>query len=57
VAYHFRRLRRLVASLPLTRQEFCFALNWITSAQTLWQNGDSVTAYYQIDKVAKRLQL
>jgi hypothetical protein len=57
VADQFLMVRRVIASLPLTLQEFCFALNWITSARRLWENGDAAAARYQIDLVAKRLQL
>jgi hypothetical protein len=31
----FRRLHRLVESLPLTTDEFSFVHNWLTSAQQL----------------------
>jgi hypothetical protein len=43
--------------MPLTSAEYCFARNWIASAQHLWESGDSATAHYQINLVAKKLGL
>jgi hypothetical protein len=55
VARHFADVQRLVASLPLTSAEYCFAHNWLTSAQQLWQAGHYATARYQVRMVAKKL--
>jgi hypothetical protein len=57
VASGFVALQRLVASLPLTTDEFCFAHNWLTSAQDLWQAGDSSAAHYQVALVVRKLEL
>jgi hypothetical protein len=51
----FKRLHRLVESLPLTTDEFSFVHNWLTSAQQLWERGDRHTARYQVGQVAKKL--
>jgi hypothetical protein len=57
VAAEFRSLHRLVACLPLTTEEFCFAHNWLTSAHDLWQAGDWAAACFQVNLVAKKLTL
>jgi hypothetical protein len=57
VTLQFKRLHRLVESLPLTTDEFSFAHNWLTSAQQLWEAGDRHAACYQVDRVAKKLML
>src|SRR5438128_9218561 len=57
VAAQIQALHRLVESLPLTSAEFCFAHNWLTSAQQLWEAGDCATAGYQVSLVAKKLNL
>jgi hypothetical protein len=57
IARGFKRLHRMVESLPLTTDEFSFAHNWLTSAQKLCEAGDRHAARYQIDQVAKKLML
>ncbi len=57
VAHHFADVHRLLESLPLTSAEYCFAHNWLTSAQQLWEAGDYATARYQVGMVAKKLAL
>ena len=56
-ALGFRRLHRLVESMPLTTDEFSFAHNWLCSAEQLWEAGDRHVARYQVDQVAKKLML
>jgi hypothetical protein len=56
-ALGFRRLHRLVESMPLTTDEFSFAQNWLCSAEQLWEAGDRHTARYQVGQVAKKLML
>jgi hypothetical protein len=56
-ALGFRRLHRLVESMPLTTDEFSFAHNWLCSAEQLWESGDRHAARYQVDQVAKKLML
>jgi hypothetical protein len=53
----FRRLHRIVESLPLTTDEFCFAHNWLCSAEKLWESGDRHAARYQVNQVTKKLML
>ena len=53
----FDKLRRLVESLPLDTEEFCFASNWVASAQQLWEKGERGAARYQIDIVRKKFAL
>jgi hypothetical protein len=55
LADHFANLHRLIDSLPLTSAAYCFAHNWLTSAQELWEAGDHATARYQVGFVAKKL--
>ena len=57
ISLGFRRLHRLVESLPLTTDEFCFAHNLLTSAEQLWEEGDRHTARYQVNLVARKLML
>jgi hypothetical protein len=57
ITFGFRRLHRLLESLPLTTDEFGFAHNWLTSAELLWQRGDRHAARYQINQVARKLML
>jgi hypothetical protein len=56
-ALGFRKLHRLVESMPLTTDEFCFAHNWLCSAEQLWDNGDRHAACYQVNQVVKKLML
>ena len=53
----FRKLHRLVESLPLTTDEFCFAHNWLCSAEQLWDKGDRHAARFQVNQVVKKLML
>ena len=57
VARHFAEVHRLIESLPLTSAEYCFAHNWLTSAQQLWEAGDLATAHYQVTAMARKLNL
>jgi len=57
IAIAFDGLRRLVESLPLTTEEFCFAANWIASARQLWEQGEPGAARYQVDLVRKKFGL
>jgi hypothetical protein len=56
-ALGFRKLHRLAESLPLTTDEFCFAHNWQSSAEQLWEKGDRNAARYQVKQVVKNLML
>jgi hypothetical protein len=55
IAAEFDRLRNLVAALPLTTDEYCFAINWIASARECWTAGELGAARYQLDMVRKKL--
>jgi hypothetical protein len=57
IAGYFAVVHRLIESLPLASAEYCFAHNWLTSAQELWETGDYATARYQVGLVAKKLKL
>ena len=57
ITLEFQAMHRLVESLPLTSEEFCFAHNWLASAQTLWQIGESKAAHYQVAAIVRRLDL
>jgi hypothetical protein len=57
IAYEFANVHRLIECLPLTSAAYCFAHNWLTSAQELWEGGDEATARYQVGLVAKKLAL
>jgi hypothetical protein len=57
IASEFQALHRLVESLPLTSAEFCFARNWLITAQGLWEAGDTNAAHYQLTMVARKLKL
>jgi len=57
IALVFRKLHRLVESLPLTADEFSFAHNWLCSAEQLWESGDHHAARYQVNMVVKKLKL
>src|SRR5207245_6926891 len=57
VAMGFQALHRLVESLPLTSEEFCFVHNWLTSAQALWEAGHATAAHYQAAVVMRKLGL
>jgi hypothetical protein len=56
-ALGFRKLHRLVESLPLTTDEFSFAHNWLCSAEQLWDAGEQNAARYQVNQVIKKLKL
>lgn len=53
----FQELVSLVESLPLTTDEFCFAINWLASSRCLWQRGELHAARYQVRMVRKTLGL
>jgi hypothetical protein len=55
IAAEFDRLSNLVAALPLTTDEYCFAINWIASAPECWTAGNSGAALYQLAMVRKKL--
>jgi hypothetical protein len=55
IAPEFDRLEELVAALPLTTDEYCFAANWIVSARECWAAGDPGAACYQLQMVRKKL--
>jgi hypothetical protein len=55
VAAEFGRLCDLVAALPLTTDEYCFATNWIVGARDCWAAGDVGAARYQLTMVRKKL--
>jgi hypothetical protein len=57
VTLEFQAMHRLVESLPLTSEEFCFVHNWLTSAQNMWQDGDTNAARYQVAMIVRRLDL
>jgi hypothetical protein len=57
VTLEFQAMHRLVESLPLTSDEFCFAHNWLAAAQSLWQLGETNAAHYQVATVVRRLDL
>jgi hypothetical protein len=55
IAAEFNRLSDLVAALPLTTDEYCFAVNWIAGAREDWASGDPGAAQYQLQMVRKKL--
>jgi hypothetical protein len=55
MAAEFDRLSDLVAALPLTTDEYCFAANWIAGARECWAAGDAEAARYQLQMVRKKL--
>ena len=55
IAAEFGRLCDLVAALPLTTDEYCFAINWIAGARECWTAGDLGAARYQLEMVRKKL--
>jgi hypothetical protein len=57
IALVFRKLHRLVESQPLASDEFCFAHNWLCSAEQLWESGDRHAARYQVSQVIKKLEI
>jgi hypothetical protein len=57
IARRFEDVHRLIESLPLTSAAYCFAHNWLRSAQELCQAGEHATARYQVGLVAKKLNL
>jgi hypothetical protein len=57
IAAEFGRLGDLVAALPLTTDEYCFAANWIAGARGCWASGDVGAARYQLAMVRKKLTL
>jgi hypothetical protein len=55
IAAEFGRLGDLVAALPLTIDEYCFAANWIAGARECWAAGDLGAARYQLQMIRKKL--
>jgi hypothetical protein len=55
MAAQFGRLSDLVAALPLTTDEYCFAANWIAAARECWAAGGAGAARYQLAMVRKKL--
>jgi hypothetical protein len=55
IAAEFDRLGELIAALPLTTDEYCFAINWIAGAREYWAAGDSGAACYQLAMIRKKL--
>ena len=55
IAAEFGRLDDLVAALPLTTDEYCFAANWIAGARDCWAAGDVRAARYQLAIVRKKV--
>jgi hypothetical protein len=55
IAAEFDRLSDLVAALPLTTEEYCFAINWIAGARRCWAAGDDGAARYQLRMIGRRL--
>jgi hypothetical protein len=55
-ATDFAALIGVVESLPLPSAEYCFVVNWLTSAAGLAQGGDANTAAYQLTVVLKKLR-
>jgi hypothetical protein len=44
-----------IEPLPLSQVDFCFAINWVTSARSLAEAGEPEAARYQLRIVVKRL--
>ena len=58
VAAAFDELCRLVESLALAKKDYCFAINWATSARQLWKQGELGAArLFQLDLVCKKFDL
>jgi hypothetical protein len=55
IAAEFDRLEELVAALPLTTDEYCFAINSIGGAREYWTAGELGAARYQLGMVRKKL--
>jgi hypothetical protein len=55
IAAQFDRLSDLVAALPLTTDEYCFAANRIAGTRECWTAGDVGAARYQLAMVRKKL--
>jgi hypothetical protein len=55
IAAEFDRLEELVAALPLTTDEYCFAVNWIAGARECWSAGDLGASRYQLEMIRKKL--
>jgi hypothetical protein len=55
IAAEFGRLADLVAALPLTTDEYCFAANWVASARRLFEADDIGACLYQLGIIRKRL--
>jgi hypothetical protein len=55
IAGEFDRLEELTGALPLTTDEYCFAINGIAGARQYWSDNESGTASYQLRMVRKKL--
>lgn len=55
IAAEFDRLAELVAALPLTTDEYCFAANWIAGARACWSAADVGAARYQLRMISRKL--
>jgi hypothetical protein len=55
IAGEFDRLMELVAALPLTTDEYCFAVNEIAGARGYWSAGEREVARYQLRMIGKKL--
>jgi hypothetical protein len=55
IAAEFDRLEELVAALPLTTDDYCFAVNWIAGACECWSAGDLGASRYQLEMIRKKL--
>jgi len=48
-------VRDRIESLPLSRVDSCFAINWLNSARSLAEAGEPKAARYQLRIVVKKL--
>jgi hypothetical protein len=55
IAGEFDRLEELAGALPLTTDEYCFAINGIAGARQYWSTDELGTARYQLRMVRKKL--
>jgi hypothetical protein len=51
----FDRLEELAGALPLTMDDYCFAINGIAGACQYWSTDELGTARYQLRMVRKKL--
>jgi hypothetical protein len=55
IAGEFDRLEELAGALPLTTDEYCFAVNGIAGARDYWSADDRGAARYQLRMIRKKL--